>query len=529
MKINSGEIIIILSIILVCYFLINLCNKSFEGFDGLPTCQRLTNSCNDVTSINNLSYSCCNAIMNNENKNNPNEYCAEVEDVDRFPLYNNYKEICSSALLQTLSPCDYENTNSINYEKKSLGMRDPILDYNRNDYGKFKSCECNIIHTGDNCSTCLDGEELSEAIGKMTLSDFIKISPDNECLKETYAIDVNHSSIFCLTWSWIRNNISDIMNEITDWANYNKYPTHLSIKNWIEDNSHSMIEWVKHNPRGTIGIYVAGTAIRGAVFTGLVGWWKDYRKATSPELFRGISGARDAMPSIYGGAREMAELDKYAGGALWRTFWNEGAEVTTSVLTRTAAESIWGAGWRSLISPAVMAGRIVGTPIIAARAGATAIRAGAAALAEDPLAVAGAAAVRTVEFGVEMIVISVISSLVMTPASIVNEAGTNILISVALGQCENKDLCDCVTDWTGGSTITLQGDSKPLYAEIFWGFGLDTPIQFKLGDDVLTTEPGHGLHENQIKSDGSWSIDYDLSGNIPMSASGNPLERWYCS
>lgn len=363
----------------------------------------------------------------------------------------------------------------------------------------------------------------------MTLSDFIKISPDNECLKELYAIDVNHNSIFCLTWSWIRNNISDIMDEITDWANYNNYPTHLYIKDWIKDNSNSMIEWVKHNPGDTIGIYVAGTAVRGAVFTGLVGWWKDYQMAMSPEVFGGVSGARNAMPSINGGRYKMVELDKYVGGPLWRTFWNEGAGVTNSVLTRTAAESIWGAGWRSLISPAAMAARIVGTPIIAARAGATAIRAGAAALAEDPLAVAGAAAARTVEFGVDMVVISVISSLVTTSASIVDEVGTNILISEAMGYCKNKDLCDCVTDWTGGSTIKLHGDSKPPYSEIFWGFNLDTPIQFKLGDDVLTTEPGYGLHENQIKSDGSWSIDYDLGGNIPMSASGNPLERWYCS
>lgn len=527
MKINSEEIIIILSIILVCYFLINLCNKSFEGFDGLPTCQRLTNSCNDVTSLDNLSYSCCNAIMNNENKDNPNEYCV---DVDRFPQYNEYKEICSSALLQTLSPCDYENTNSIEYEKKSLGMRNPILNYNPNDYGEFKSCECNIIHTGDDCSTCLEGEELSNAIGGMTLSDFIKISPDNECLKEIYAIDVNHSSIFCLTWDWIRNNISDIMNEITGWANNNKYPPgDGSVRNWIKDNSHSMIEWVKHNPRDTIGIYVAGTAVRGAVFTGLFGWWKDWQMATSPEVFGGTSGARGAMGTVYGGAARMAELDQYAGGALWKTFWNEGAEVTTSILTRTAAESVWGAGWRALISPAVMAGRIAGTPLIAARAGATAARAGAAAFAEDPIAVAGTVARGTARFGVQMIVISVIISLVTTSASILDESSTNILISEAMGDCKNKDLCDCVTDWTGGSTIKLQGDSKPPYAEIFWGFNLDTPIQFKLGDDVLTTEPGHGLHKNQIKSDGSWSIDYNLSRNIPMSASGNPLERFYCS
>lgn len=154
MKINSEEILIILSIILVCYLLINWCNKSFEGFDGLATCQRLTDRCNDITSTEELSYSCCNAIINNENKNNPNEYCA---DVDRFPLYETLKEICSSVLLETLSPCDYENTNSIEYEKKSIGMRDSIMDYNIKDYGKFKSCECNIIHTGDNCSTCLGG------------------------------------------------------------------------------------------------------------------------------------------------------------------------------------------------------------------------------------------------------------------------------------------------------------------------------------------------------------------------------------
>lgn len=456
MKINSGEIIIILSIILVCYFLINLCNKSFEGFDGLPTCQRLTESCNDVTSVENLSYSCCNAIIHNENRKNPNEYCDEVK---RFPIYEKFVEICPSAL-QTLSPCDYENTNSIKYEKKSLGMRDPIefkLDSKTDDYGEFLSCNCNSIATGDTCSRC----NAAEMIKNMTFQEFINFPPDNPCLKEIYITDVTHDSITYLSLAWIRININEILDKTAYFVKKNK----------IDVKTTNILDWIENNKSATAGIYVLGTFLTGVIFQ-----------------FVYITYSAVSAGAAVGAAE--------AGGS----------------------------GLVTLGASYAMEGSIYSVPEL--------ISAGFAVTRGLPL-VAGRAALVGAEFAVWVLATFV----AVVTASIVTEASDNILISVAMGQCKNRDLCHCVTDFTSGDmTVKLKG-SKPKYADLYFNRPLkkgekvaDCPISFRIRDQTIRTEPGHGLLKSDIdEKTGNFEFTYDLGTNVPMAISGNPIEGWYCS
>ena len=452
MRINSEEIIIILSIILVCYFLINLCNKSFEGFDGLPTCQRLTNSCNDVTSVDNLSYSCCNAIMNNENKNNPNEYCAVDDHI--FPQYNEFKEFCPT-MLQVLSSCDYDNTKSINYEKKSLGMRDPIINYNPNDYGDFLSCNCNSIALGDTCSEC----KTTDVLQNMTFQEFINFPPDNKCLKEIYITNVTHDDITYLSLGWIRINLNEILDKTEDFVKKNK----------IDVKTTNILDWIENNKAETAGIYVLGTFLTGSIFQ-----------------------------------------------FVYTTY----SAVTTASVS--AAYAIGGGSLETLGASYAMEGSIYSAPEL--------ISAGFAVTRGLPL-VAGRAAL----VGAEFAIIVLASFVAVVSASIVNEASTNILISEDMGDCKNRDLCDCVTDYTSGDMKVKLKGSKPKYADIYFkrplkeGEKPDCPISFKIGDQTVRTSPGEGLLESHIDKSGHFEFTYDLGTNVPMSISGNPLERWYCS
>lgn len=147
--------------------------------------------------------------------------------------------------------------------------------------------------------------------------------------------------------------------------------------------------------------------------------------------------------------------------------------------------------------------------------------------------VAGRAALVGAEFAVWVLATFV----AVVTASIVTEASDNILISVAMGQCKNRDLCHCVTDFTSGDmTVKLKG-SKPKYADLYFNRPLkkgekvaDCPISFRIRDQTIRTEPGHGLLKSDIdEKTGNFEFTYDLGTNVPMAISGNPIEGWYCS
>ena len=56
-------------------------------------------------------------------------------------------------------------------------MNDKVTDYNKNDYGGFKKCNCNISYAGDDCDKCKSTDEIL----KMSYNDFMLFRGEAGC------------------------------------------------------------------------------------------------------------------------------------------------------------------------------------------------------------------------------------------------------------------------------------------------------------------------------------------------------------
>lgn len=541
MKIDSDEILFLLLIILVCYFFVNWCNKSFEGFIG--PCEVLTSQCSNIKTQKQLSYGCCGAIIDQQHARetgDPGKSCdlkGQDELTEKFAEFADYCQIIGDPQFKN---CDLDNTAEITYAKKNFKKSDPISNWNLPEYGSWTGCNCVPTHTGNDCGSCIPKDDLYKSLKQMKFDDFMKIPIDDTCLEDLYAVDVHTHSIYLIPFKWIRDNIESIFNGITDWANDNNYPGG-KIEEFFKENKESMSEWFPHNPDTTIGIYIAiagvggaGVAIRGKILEGLVGWWKDY------QVYKGVRDAGwigvDRMPKKWNDRAfdikykrfDPFELEDYKGGVLWRTAWEEGAGFSYSVMSKALLVEMFGGPLGKVIFFATEAvvgtlTSVIGAPVRFARAAAT-----------DPVAATTSLARGVFGLGVNIFVITLVQLAVEAIAD-AERLNNNYELSMDLGLCSpNQDPCDCAIQFDEHGypldvVITLSGDSPPPYADIFFEAKVDVPIKFQYGNQTFVTEFDKGLKLEDINlDDGSWSIEYNIGSGVPITMDGSFATWWEC-